>query len=489
MEKKNNITMVRALGLTESISMTVGTVVGVGLFTCGSAQIGIVGKNIIWYTLIAFIISIFPAIIYGELATILPYSGGTYQYAKYGLNKFWANLAGWHYIISIVAITSGEALAFANYFQILLSQFGIHLFSNQTQLIAIVLIVIFLILNIFGVKVSSRAQNAFMFFFWGCSILWFIYMIPNINLSYLHGNINSNNLSLTNMIYILGLVWWCYTGFETCVSMGDEIKYPQITIPRALKLSIVIVFICNALFQWFLLGIVPSKYYHSISIATAPYAEGLQLAGYIGFPIILLCVGIAFGGDLSTINPGIAAPARYIYTMSKDNVFPLFFSKIGEKSKVPYNAIILIGVINIFLILTNSIIFIASVSLVSLAICYIIGCCSYIGMKIKYPSIRDMFKIKLGSLYAGITIFIYLFVILFSEKSAIFTSLLITLLCFAFYFVLDKNRLKTNKFEMVSEYREQPNDDEKIVMDRQYAIWKLCTIILATISVLLYVVF
>ncbi len=42
MSNENN-RLVRALGLKEAISMTVGTVVGVGLFTCGSAQIGLVG--------------------------------------------------------------------------------------------------------------------------------------------------------------------------------------------------------------------------------------------------------------------------------------------------------------------------------------------------------------------------------------------------------------------------------------------------------------
>ena len=43
---------VRVLGLKESISMTIGTVVGVGLFTCGSAQIGLVGSWIIGFTFI-----------------------------------------------------------------------------------------------------------------------------------------------------------------------------------------------------------------------------------------------------------------------------------------------------------------------------------------------------------------------------------------------------------------------------------------------------
>ena len=74
--------LVRVLGLKESISMTIGTVVGVGLFTCGSAQIGLVGSWIIGFTFIALLISIWPCLIYGEMSAALPCAGGTYNYAK-----------------------------------------------------------------------------------------------------------------------------------------------------------------------------------------------------------------------------------------------------------------------------------------------------------------------------------------------------------------------------------------------------------------------
>lgn len=89
------------------------------------------------------------------------------------------------------------------------------------------------------------------------------------------------------MMYIFGLVWWCYTGFETCVSMGAETKYPQYTLPRALKISVFMVFALNALFQWFLVGLVPKEFYGILAAADAPYAEGLKAVGLVGFPIIL----------------------------------------------------------------------------------------------------------------------------------------------------------------------------------------------------------
>ena len=96
--------LIRVLGLKESISMTIGTVVGVGLFTCGSAQVGRVGPWIIVLTFISLLISVWPCLIYGEMSAALPCAGGTYNYAKRGINRAWANLAGWHYIVSVVAI-------------------------------------------------------------------------------------------------------------------------------------------------------------------------------------------------------------------------------------------------------------------------------------------------------------------------------------------------------------------------------------------------
>ena len=136
--------LIRVLGLKESISMTIGTVVGVGLFTCGSAQVGRVGPWIIVLTFISLLISVWPCLIYGEMSAALPCAGGTYNYAKRGINRAWANLAGWHYIVSVVAIGAGETLAFSNYFKILLEQFGVNIAGVDSRIIAVLLVAFFL---------------------------------------------------------------------------------------------------------------------------------------------------------------------------------------------------------------------------------------------------------------------------------------------------------------------------------------------------------
>ena len=487
MEKKQQL--VRALGLKESISMTIGTVVGVGLFTCGSAQIGLVGSWIIGFTFIALLISIWPCLIYGEMSAALPCAGGTYNYAKRGLNRAWANLAGWHYIISVVAIGAGETLAFSNYFKILLEQFGINISNVDSRIIAIILVFIFLILNFRGIEQSGKAQTGFMFFFWACSICWFLYMIPNIHIEYF-GGLSINSLPPFNEImYIFGLLWWCYTGFETCVSMGAETKYPQYTLPRALKISVFLVFALNALFQWFLVGIVPNKYYNILISADAPYAEGLKVVGLVGFPIILLCIGIAFGGDLSTINPGIAAPARYIFTMAEDGAIPAFLGKIHPKYKTPHMAVLAVGLINIILIATGSINYIASVSLISLAICYMIGCLSYLGLKRKYPTMKRPYKAPLGKVGGIFTIVSYTFMLLFAEKKALLTALIISMLCISYFFMcLRKDKDEIQPIESEIGIIEEPSEIEMQKMDKEYCIWKIGTASVVIIALGIYII-
>lgn len=485
MEKKEQL--VRVLGLKESISMTIGTVVGVGLFTCGSSQIGHVGSGIIIITFLSLLISIWPCLIYGEMSAALPCAGGTYNYAKRGLNRVWANMAGWHYIISVVGIGASETLAFSNYFKILFGELGFQIENIDSRLIAIILVLFFLILNFRGIEMSGKAQSGFIFFFWGCAIAWFLYMIPKVHVEYFGGIAMDSLPPFEEMMYIFGLVWWCYTGFETCVSMGAETKYPQYTLPRALKISVFLVFAVNALFQWFLVGLVPHEFYDIIVSADAPYAEGLRAAGFVGFPIILLCIGIAFGGDLSTINPGIAAPARYIYTMAEDGALPEFLGKVHPKFKTPHMAVAAVGIINIILIATGSIDYIASVSLISLAFCYIIGCLAYMGLKKRYPDMNRPYIAPAGKFGCYFTIVAYVLIMIFADRAALITSVIVTVAAVAYWALF--TRKQENRLPSIEEeigVIEEPTADEKLKMDKEYNIWKTGTIIVTVIALGIY---
>jgi len=273
--------------------------------------VGLLGGGIIFATLTAFIVSLFPALMYAEMGAALPFAGGTFRFAVEGIGKSWGMLAGWNFVISLVAVASGEALAFANYFKMLLEALGMPLMFDE-RIIAGLLIVFFIVLNYRGIEIAAKWQNGFVFFLWGTAVVWFATVFPHINFDHYLPAAPSLGVDWRTFILATSLVWWCFAGFETAVALGEEIKFPRINIPRAMFLTPFIVFTVTAVFQWFLLGIVPTSELVILEDAAAPYAEGMKAAGILGFPIILLCLGIAFGGDLSTLNPSVAAPARYI---------------------------------------------------------------------------------------------------------------------------------------------------------------------------------
>ena len=478
-------TLKRTFGMREAVTITVGTVVGVGLFTTGANVVGDMGPAVILATFVAMLISIYPALLYAEMGAALPYAGGTYKYASLGIGKPFGMLAGWNFIISLVAVTSGEALAFSFYFKTLFSALGVELpISDRT--LATIVVIIFIITNVMGVEMTGKLQNGFMFFFWGVAIIWFITMIPNVQLPYfLEMPEFIQGETPLGFVAAVSMIWWCFAGFETCCAMGEEIKFPQINIPRALFLAPFIVFAVNAAFQWFLVGIVPTEEIFALSTASAPFAEAMTKAGILGFPLILLAAGIAFGGDFSTLNASIAVPPRYLFTMARDGAMPKIFARIHKKYQTPYIAILTLGILSAFLIASNSMVYIASVSLFADLFYYVIGIGASFGLRKKHPELNRPYKAPGIMIGAPVSVIIYIVMITQLEREALITGVVWCALGLVVYGVCRRMyKDEENEDEAGVLQPEIPSPEEKKKMDREFNIWK--TVVAAAVIIVLF---
>ena len=477
----------RTFGMREAVTITVGTVVGVGLFTTGANVVGDLGPAVILATLVAMLISIYPALLYAEMGAALPYAGGTYQYASLGIGKPLGMLAGWNFIISLVAVTSGEALAFSFYFKTFFSALGIDL-PVSDRVVATVIILVFIVTNVRGVEMTGKLQNGFMFFFWGVAIIWFLTMLPNVNMpNFVQMPDFIAESTPLGFIASVSMIWWCFAGFETCCAMGEEIKYPQINIPRALMLAPFIVFAVNAAFQWFLVGIVPTSEIAALATASAPFAEAMKTAGILGFPLILLAAGIAFGGDFSTLNASIAVPPRYLFTMSRDGSMPKIFAKVHPEYQTPYVSIIVLGLLSAFLIVSNSMIYIASLSLFADLFYYVIGIAASFFLRKKHPELKRPFKAPGIMIGAPVSIAIYVLMMTQLDREALITGVIWCVLGLIIYGVC---RIKykddvTADISSVIMEEEIPTAEEKRKMDKEFRIWSIvvtCAVIIALVA-------
>lgn len=485
----------KAFGMKEAVTITAGSVIGVGLFVTGANVVGLMGNMVILATVAALLITIYPALLYAEMGAALPYAGGTYQYATAGLSRPMGFLAGWNYIIALVSVSSSEAFAFTFYFKTIFAAFGVTI-PIPDLVIASLCVLIFVWLNIRGVEMTGRMANATMFFFWGVAIVWFLMMIPNIQLPNFVEKPAFMTWDPSNLIANVAMIWWCFAGFEACCSMGEEIKYPHINIPRAMFLTPFIIFAVNAFFQWYLVGIVRPENLEALATAAAPYAEAMMTAGILGIPLALLAAGIAFGGGLSTLNASISTTPRYLFAMARDGVLPQVFTKIHPKYRTPYVSILFLGILTFLLVLTNSIQYIASLSLFADLFTYVIGIAAAFGLRKKRADLHRPYRVPGMAIGVPISMIIYLVMMSQLDSAAILSGIAWCVLGLALYAAYGK--YKTSKgitletegeMSDIKDYKpEEPDAEERGRMDREFRLWRTIVVIAVIAACALYIV-
>ena len=507
-------TLNRTLGLAECVTITAGAVIGVGLFTVGSNIVGIMGGTVIIASLISFVLILFPCAMYGEMSAALPLAGGTYSFAKRAINYPVAIFESWNYTLAQIGIGASESMAFSNYFCRLLNALGLNvpvsndnyslidLFQGEVDpalfwwraIPAICLFILFTYISYRGIEMNGKTQNFFMFFFWACSLVWFATVIAKADFS-----------SVTEMVAGVGippeinafaqavlLVLWCFFGYETIVGMGSEVKFPQLTLPRALLISPFCVLAVNLLFQWFLCALTPAEDLPALAESAAPYADAMQYAGIVGLPLVILCLGITLGGDFSTMNPCIAGPARYIYIMAEDGNFPKYFGKVHPKYNSPHRAVVLCGVLGIFFILSGSIKIVALMCSYNQIQSYIIGFWSFLALRKKEPDLKRPWRCPAGTFGAWFSIVCFaLLLILAYDPVAIWYNIIWDAIAILYYIIFVRKRpipQEAIDAEALALATADPTPEEKAKLDRQYKRWRIGSYCFAAAAVLLFVI-
>ena len=326
-----------------------------------------------------------------------------------------------------------------------------------------------------------------MFFFWGVAIIWFVTMIPNVALpNFVETPDFLSGMGVGGFIAAVAMIWWCFAGFETCCAMGEEIKYPHLNIPRALILSPFIIFAVNALFQWFLVGLVPPEGLAAVAESSAPYAEAMMTAGILGFPLLLLAAGIAFGGDFSTMNASLAVPPRYLFTMARDDSMPRVFAKLHPRFQTPYVAILTLGVITVLLVATGSLVYISNLSLFADLFYYVIGIAAAFGLRRKMPGLKRPFKVPGVMVGAPVSVVIYLVMMTQLVPEALITGVVWCILGLVMFGVCTKVYGKPEELDPALVATSEPPAAERAKMDREFRIWTIATVVAVVVAIALY---
>jgi amino acid transporter len=327
----------------------------VGVYTLFASALAAGGPPMFWSYVVVGIGQMFVCLVFGEVVSQFPISGGLYPWARRLVGKRWAWMAGWVYgwalYVSISAIATGGAPFLA---QLL----GFTPTPAITTAVAICMIVVSTLFNVSGTRLLARVA---MFGFIceligaivvGCYLLIFARHHPISALFDTFG-LGTGRGYLPAFLASSLSALFCYYGFEACGDVAEETPNASRMIPRAMRMTI---YVGGAAAMWVCLGLilsVPDMHAVISGKDTDPVATVLRAAmGEWGFRAVIAVVMVSFLSCLISIQ---AAASRLMFAYARDQMIAgsARLSRLSPHTHVPVAALLMAGIIPGLIALTG----------------------------------------------------------------------------------------------------------------------------------------
>ncbi|MEU0490362.1 APC family permease [Nocardiopsis changdeensis] len=216
---------------------TISPVVGI----YAVVQLGFVfaGPAWIWAVLLAFLGQLLVAVVYVELSSQFPVTGGVYQWVRRlaGPRQGW--LVGWIYLASAIASLTTVAYLGATWLHMLFSDGPLEPLHHV--LLGVVFIAVALGINLLGVNPVKHFLNAGIVAEGVASIAVSVFLLVfahnngfGILFETLGAQAASGGSVLAGFLTCLAVAGWAFLGFDATTQVAEETEQPRRNVPRAL---------------------------------------------------------------------------------------------------------------------------------------------------------------------------------------------------------------------------------------------------------------
>jgi APA family basic amino acid/polyamine antiporter len=317
----------RRFGLWVAVVIGLGSMIGAGIFAALTPAAHAAGSGLLLGLGIAAVVAYCNAISSARLAALYPASGGTYVYGRRRLGDFWGYLAGWAFVVGKTASCAAMALTVGSY-----------AWPSQAHAVAVAVVLALTAVNYFGVQKSAWLNRVIVAF-----VLAVLAAVVAAALS--SGAAHAERLdvagaSFGGVLQAAGLLFFAFAGYARIATMGEEVRDPARTIPRAIPLALTItlgVYTIVAVSVLAVLGPV------RLAQTAAPLSEAVTAAG-VGWlvPVVRVGAAVAAVGSLLALLLGVS---RTTLAMARDRHLPHMLAAVHPKYKVPHRGELLIGAV------------------------------------------------------------------------------------------------------------------------------------------------
>ncbi len=323
------------LNLFSFTMIVVGLVIGMGIFRTAATSAKDAIEPSVYFTawLLGGFFALCGALTYAEIGSRYPVTGGYYKVFSYAYHPSIAFAINCIILISNAASLSGVALIGSGYVAKLFP--GVAWTDIDKALISCGAIIIFYLINLMGLRMSSRAQNILMMIKIG------MILVLILALFFPHHEVAQTIATVTPPATVPSMSWiqslgisliavsFTYGGYQQTINFGNEVDKPAKNIPRGIFIGIAIIiglYLLVNLSYYTIVGFDNMKGEREIAYVVINKTFGKQGADILSF--------FLFFGVLAYVNALLMSNPRVMYAMSEEGVLPKMFSKQNPKNEV-----------------------------------------------------------------------------------------------------------------------------------------------------------
>ena len=322
--------LARRLGTGDAVMIGLGSMVGAGIFAAFAPAAAAAGAGLLIGLAIAAVVAYCNATSSAQLAAQYPTSGGTYVYGRERLGQWPGFVAGWGFVIGKTASCAAMAMTFAAYAVpgpwqkpvavaavlalAAINYFGVTRTAAATRVIVSFVLVVLAVVIVAGLTSGAPALD-------GAEGLW------------IQGG-------WYGVLQSAGLLFFAFAGYARIATMGEEVKDPQRTIPRAILTALGLALVIYVLIAASVLMTLGAS---SVASSATPLADVVTARGWAGAePLVRIGAAAAALGALLALVAGVG---RTSLAMARHQDLPRWLAAVHPRYQVPHRAEIALALV------------------------------------------------------------------------------------------------------------------------------------------------
>lgn len=320
--------LARRLTTFDAVVLGLGSMVGAGVFAAIGPAAKAAGSWVLVGLALAACVSFANATSSAQLAAIYPESGGTYVYARERLGNYWGFLAGWGFVVGKSASLSAMALTFGSY-----------TYSPLARPLALGAVVALTAVNYRGVEKTARLALAIVTFVLVTLVAVVVAAIGGGQASV--ANVSAEAPSgVTGVMQSAGLLFFAFAGYARIATLGEEVRDPEKTIPRAIPIALAV---ATAVYATVVVSALLAIGPREIARASAPLAAAVEAGRWsVLAPVVRIGAAVASAGVLLSLLAGVS---RTALSMARRRELPSFLSTVHRVHRTPHVAELTVGAV------------------------------------------------------------------------------------------------------------------------------------------------